>query len=185
MKKVCLLFLLLIVLFGMSSCMDQFYVTQKSSFDRSIKTVQTQLAQQGYELSGTSTNTRNETVVTDRSYSSDFGYGFWMDNKFITQDTYKFTDSLGNTMSYSLSYQAKQTDDEVSYVTNVELCGCETSNPKDYEKMCGDEAVVKQFNNMPKDRQIRVKNKTKTYWAASGITAVTAILLLCILYRFN
>ena len=175
--------LLFTVMFGMTSCMDTFYVTQRTTFDRSIKEVQYQLAEQGYDLSGTSTNTRNEAVVTGQSYS-EFGYGFMMENNFITQDTYKFTDSLGNTMNYSLSYQAKQSDDDVSYVDHVELCGCETSSPKDYERMCGDAAVVKQLNNMPKDRQVEVLNKTKTYLATSGIIAVSAILLLCILYRF-
>ena len=175
---------LMVVLFVMTSCMDNIYMTQRTTFDRSIKEVQNQLAQQGYDLSGTSTNTRNEAVVTGQSYT-DVGYGFMMENNFITQDTYKFTDSLGNTMNYSLSYQAKQSDDDVPYVDHVELCGCETSNPRDYERMCGDAAVVKQLNDMPKDRQVKVLNKTKTYWAASGIAAFAAVLILCVLYRFS
>ena len=184
MRKLFPLIFLLMVMFGMTSCKDAFFVTQRTTFDRSIKEVQNQLAQQGYELSGTNTNTRNEAVVTGQSYT-DMGYGFMMENNFITQDTYKFTDSLGNTMNYSLSYQAKQSDDDVSYVDHVELCGCETSNPKDYERMCGDAAVVKQLNNMPKDRQVKVLNKTKTYLAASGIIAFSAVLILCILYGFS
>ena len=176
--------LLMVVLFGMTSCKDTFFVTPRTTFDRSIKEVQYQLAEQGYDLSGTSTNTRNEAVVTGQSYS-EVGYGFMMENNFITQDTYKFTDSLGNTMNYSLSYQAKQSDDDVPYVDHVALCGCETSNPKDYERMCGDAAVVKQLNNMPQDRQVKVLNKTKTYLATSGIIAFAAVLILCILYRFS
>ncbi len=180
MKKVRLLFLLLIVLFGMSSCMDTFYVTKNATFDKAVCSVQSQLAIQGFDLTGTSTNTRNEPVVTGVSYSEYTGYGSAMKNNYITQDTYRFADSLGNTMNYSVSYQARRTAQGEAFVENIELCGCETSNPKDFERMCGDESVVKQFNSLPKDQMVKRINAINTYLVGGGITVGLLLLLLAL-----
>ena len=153
----------------MTSCMDTYQVTKKATFDRTIQSVQSQMAQNGFSSTGSSTNTRNETVVTGVSYSKYTGYGSAMANNFITQDTYRFTDTLGNTMNYSVSYSAKQTKDGEPYVENIEVCGCETSNPKDYEKLCGRYGLVNKINNIPKDQTIEEVNVLSTTLVLSGI----------------
>ena len=175
MRKSCLL-LLLSVLFGLSSCMDTFYVTKKTTFDNEIQSIQSQMVAKGFNSTGSSTNTRNETVVTGVSYSKYTGYGSAMANNFITQDTYRFADAEGNTMNYSVSYSAKQTSDGIPYVENVEICGCETSNPKDYESFCGKESFVKQINNVPKDQEIKQMNVMNTTLAVSGIAIGVTLL---------
>ena len=81
-------------------------------------------------------------------------------------------------MNYSVSYQAKQTQEGIPYVENVELCGCETSNPKDYDRLCGQSSVVKQINSVPKDQEVKIVNETKTYFAAGGVTLGLLFLLL-------
>ena len=176
MRK-CFLLMLLGVLFFFTSCMDTYYVTKKSTFDTAIRSVQSQMAAQGFSSTGSNTNTRNETVVTGVSYSKYTGYGSAMANNFITQDTYRFADSLGNTMNYSVSYQAKQSKDGIPYVENVELCGCETSNPKDYERLCGNESYVKSINNMPKELKIEEMNVVNTTLAVSGIALGATLLI--------
>ncbi len=89
----------------------------------------------------------------------------------MTQDTYRFADSLGNTMSYSVSYSAKQTKEGIQYVEHLEMCGCETSNPKDYERLCGDDSFVRQqINIVPKDQEMEVENYNKTVLLAVGVT---------------
>lgn len=143
-------------------------MTKRTTFDDNISLIQTQMADLGFYLNGSNTNTRNETVVTGVSYSNS-GYGTAMDNNYITQDTYRFADSIGNTMNYSVSYQAKQTQEGISYVERVELCGCETSNPKDYEKLCGNESAVKQINELPLDQKVEKVNVPNTTLAASGV----------------
>lgn len=160
--------------------MDTKYVTKKSTFDAAIKSVQTQMADQGYYLNGSSTNTRNEAVVTDVSYSQYSGYGTAMVNNFITQDTYRFVDSLGNTMNYSVSYQAKQTKDGTQFVENVEICGCETSDPKEYEKLCVQEAKVKHLNDLPKDQKIKMPNVTNTLLATTGILLALTLIIISV-----
>lgn len=149
--------------------MDTYQVTKKTTFDRTIQSVQSQMAQNGFSSTGSSTNTRNETVVTGVSYSKYTGYGTAMANNFITQDTYRFTDTLGNTMNYSVSYSAKQTREGVPYVENIEVCGCETSNPKDYERLCGKYGLLNKINNIPKDQTIEEVNILNTTLVLSGI----------------
>lgn len=182
MRKLHLLFLL-VVMFSMTSCMDTYYVTKKTTFDNAINSVQSQMANQGFNSTGSNTNTRNETVVTGTSYSRYTGYGTAMANNFITQDTYRFADTLGNTMNYSVTYSAKQTTDGIPYVENLELCGCETSNPKDYERLCGNESVVKQINAVPKDQKVEKLNVMKTTLATTGIALVFSIIIASIAIR--
>ena len=172
-----LLFFCLAVTLGMSSCMDTYYVTQRTTFDAAIKSVQTQMADNGFYSTGSNTNTRNEPIVTGVSYSKYTGYGTAMDNNYITQDTYRFADTLGNTMNYSVSYMAKRTNDGVSYVENLELCGCETSNPKDYERLCGNESIVKQINHVPIDQKVKKINVMNTALAVTGITLGLSIII--------
>ena len=169
--------MLLGVLFFFTSCMDTYYVTKKSTFDTAIQSVQSQMATHGFSSTGSNTNTRNEAVVTGVSYSKYSGYGSAMANNFITQDTYRFADSLGNTMNYSVSYQAKQTNEGIPYVENIELCGCETSNPKDYDRLCGNDSFVKSINNVPKDQKVEEMNVINTTLAVSGIVLGASLLI--------
>ena len=175
MRKYYLLFLF--VLFGMTSCMDTYYVTSKATFDNAIRTVQTQMEERGFNLNGTNTITRNEPVVTGVS-SSESGFGTAWANNYFTQDTYRFSDSLGNTMNYSVIYKAYQTDEGDSYVVYPEVCGCETSNPKDYDNMCGEESVVKQINNLPKDQTVNKVNLVNTSLAVTGVLAGLSLVIL-------
>lgn len=177
MKKT-LLFVLLSVLFGLSSCMDTYYVTKKSTFDEGVRSIRSQMADRGFNSTGEKTNTRNETTVAGVSYSQYMGYGTAMENNYITEDTHSFADSLGNTMNYSVSYQAKQTQEGIQYVENLELCGCEASNPKEYEKLCGDDSPVKQINELPKDQKVEKLNLVNTSLVIVGVTLLVSLVTL-------
>ena len=180
MRKV-LFFLFFGILFGFSSCVDTYYVTKKSTFDTAIQSVQAEMAQKGFTYIGTTTNTRNETVVTGVSYSKTTGYGTAMANNFITQDTYKFSDSLGRTMNYSVSYQKGETKEGLPYVDDVSVCGCETSVPVDYVKLCGKESEVYQLNDLSKDQKIERVNTLKTTMAFSVPAVFVSLLIVLIL----
>lgn len=164
----------------MTSCMDTYYVTKKTTFDSAIQTVQTDMAQKGFNYTGTLSNTRNETVVTGTSYSKYTGYGTAMANNYITQDTYRFSDSLGNTMNYTISYQVEETKKGVQYVDNVAVCGCETSTPSDYVKLCGKEAKLYQLNDLPKDQKIEEVNTLKTTIAISVPAVFLSLILVLV-----
>ena len=180
MRKL-LLFSLVIVILGMTSCMDVYHVTKKSTFDRAINSVQFEMNNQGFNSIGSSSNTRNETVVTGVSYSRYSGYGSAMANNFITQDTYRFSDSIGNTMSYSVSYSLKQTPKGDLYVDNVEVSGCESSNPKYYNKLCGNESLINRINNLPKDMEIESINTANTALAATVPVILLSVIIVLML----
>lgn len=169
--------MLLGVLFFFTSCMDTFYATKRSTFDQAIASVQGQLANEGLKSVGSSSDTKNNLYAAGTSYSRYTGYGTLMENNFVTQDTYRFADADGNTMSYSVSYSAKLTSDGLPYVENVEVCGCETSNPKDYERLCGKESSVKQINLIPKDQELKKMNVMNTTLAITGITVGVSLII--------
>lgn len=166
------------MMFGLSSCMDTFYVTNKATFDNEIRLIEAKMAERGLSSTGKKTNTRNEAVVSAVSYSRYSGYGTAMENNFITEDTYTFADSLGNTMNYSVSYEAKQTRDGVVYVENIDLCGCEVSNPKEYDKLCGVESPIRRINDMPRDQQIQMVNTTNTTLTIMGVSIAISLLVM-------
>lgn len=172
--------MLLCVPFGLSSCMDTFYATKKTTFEKALTSVQTQMTNDGYKVVGSNSETKNNVYVSATSYSRYTGYGSKMENNFVTQDTYRFADEEGNTMSYSVSYSAKQTSEGIPYIEDIEVCGCETSNPKDYERLCGNESTVKQINLLPKDQEIKIMNVMNTTLAVSGI-AIGATLLITLI----
>lgn len=163
MKTWCLS-LLLLVFFGFTSCMDTYQVTRKTTYDGRIASIHSELSKQGFRSVGTNSETKNNVYVSATSYSKYSGYGSKMENDFVTTDTYKYADTTGNTMNYSVSYTLK--NDAVTgtlYVDNVEVCGCETSNPKDYEKMCGRYSMVRQkMKNLPKDQTLEKVNMLNT-----------------------
>lgn len=104
------------------------------------------------------------------------GYESVWNKRFIDlrQNTYHFADSLGNPMSYSV-YYAMDEYKKGDYVYYSELCGCETSNPNDYERFCGEGGVLGQIDELPKDQDITRKKKAET---AVGIIFLALPLLI-------
>ena len=161
MKK---LFILIICCATFSSCYTTHNVISKTSLDRTIDSVAIELKSNGYYPVGTSTDTKNEVTVTGQSYSKYSGYGTRMDNNYITSDTYRFADTLGNSMDYTVSYQLNKSDG-FYFVTNLQVKGCETSNPKEYEKLCGKYSPTKKITYLYPDKSVEVVDKEGTYAA--------------------
>lgn len=169
--------MLLCILFSLSSCMNTFYATKKATFEKALASVQTQMGKDGFKVVGSNSETKNNVYVSATSYSKYTGYGSKMENNFVTQDTYRFADEEGNTMNYSVSYSAKQTKEGVSYIEDIEVCGCETSNPKDYDRLCGNESLVKQINSLPRDQEIKQMNVMGTTLVVSGVAVGISLLI--------
>lgn len=173
------------VLLSLSSCMDTFYATKKTTFEKALTSVQTQMNKDGFKVVGSNSETKNNVYVSATSYSRYTGYGSKMENNFVTQDTYRFADEEGNTMNYSVSYSAKQTREGIPYIEDIEVCGCETSNPEDYEKLCGNESHVKRINSLPKDQEIKQMNVMGTALAVSGVAVgITLLITMFTLRRY-
>ena len=156
MKKTKILFVVLATSVFFLGC-TTYHVTSRGEFDRTIGEIQSELALEGYALSGSSTDTKNNVYVEGTSYSYYSGYGSLMANDFITTDTYRFIDEDGNTMSFSVSYRSmKDASQGLLYVTEVATTGCETSNAKQYEGLCGSSSpVIKKIQTLPQDATVR------------------------------
>ena len=157
------------VLFGFSSCVDTYFATKKATFDNANQSIQKQMSQKGFILTGKNSNAENEKIVGGVSYSGYYDYGVATKIDYVTRDNYSFMDSLGNTMNYSVSYRTGQTKEGESYVEDITVCGCETSDTNDYLELCGMESAVDQINKLPKDQKIVRPNSIKTIYAISGL----------------
>lgn len=166
------LFIPTMVLFSLTSCTTTYSVMSKASLDKALDNVAIELRSRGYYPAGTSTDTKNEVTVTGQSYSKYTGYGTRMDNNYITSDTYRFADTIGNTMNYTVSYQLRNNGSFV-YVTDLQVKGCETSNVKEYANLCGSSTPIRIIENLPPDSSIELYDENKTY-VLLGVLALLA-----------
>ena len=118
----------------LSSCTTTYQVTSKAALNKALDNVAIELRSKGYYPVGMSTDTKNEVTITGQSYSKHAGYGTLMDNNYITNDTYRFADTNGNSMNYTVSYQLRNNNGFI-YVTDLQVKGCETSNIKEYTNL--------------------------------------------------
>lgn len=160
----------------LASCTNTRYVTAKSTFDQTVNEVKSDLAQRGFAPSGSSTDTKNNVYVEGTSYSKYSGYGSKMANDFVTTDTYRFTNDEGNTMNFSVTYKAKQNGNLI-YVTDVSTAGCETSNAKQYDSLCGSGSPIKKLDKLPQDATFEEIDVMGTTLAVTGISLLAGVLL--------
>lgn len=176
MKKNRMLLLIAIAL-GLSSRTTTYQVTSKASLDKAINKVAIEMEKYGYYPAGSSSDTKNEVTVTGQSYSKYTGYGTKMDNNYVTSDVYRFADTLGNTMNYTISYQLKEKD-RLYYVTNLNVKGCETSNVKELNKLCGSNSPKQIIETLPQDTSVSLYDEVKTYLLIGGLSIVALIPIL-------
>ena len=173
MKKRQLFCMTLLGMATLIGCTDTKYVTSKATLDRTINEIKSDMAQKGYAPSGSSTDTKNNVYVEGTSYSKYSGYGSKMANDFVTTDTYRFTNEQGKTMNFSVSYKANEDATKgLLYVTDVQTAGCETTDAKQYDALCGSTSSVAKINNLPQDSSIEVLNVGKT----TGLTVVLSLI---------
>lgn len=165
-----------------ASCTITHPVTTRSTFEKAVSEVKSDLAKQGYAPSGSSTDTKNNVYVEGTSYSKYTGYGSKMANDFVTTDTYRFTHEDGSTMSFSVSYKANQDRTKgLVYVTEVSTAGCETSNAKQYDALCGSNSPVKKLNTLPQDASIVKTDVMGTTLLVTGLTVLGTVLIYAIM----
>ena len=169
--------LLSAMVMGLSSCTTTYMVIKKSAMDNAINEVAVEMEKYGYYPAGSATDTKNEVIVTGQSYSKYSGYGTKMDNNYITSDVFRFADTLGNSMNYTVSYQLREKD-KLFYVTDLYVKGCETSNVRDYNKLCGANSPKNIIERLPKDTPVSLYDETKTYILVGVLSLAACIPLL-------
>ncbi|MBP5341775.1 MAG: hypothetical protein J6Y52_05405 [Bacteroidales bacterium] len=166
----------------LSSCTTTYPVTARSTFDKTVEEIKSDLAKQGFAPSGSSTETKNNVYVEGTSYSRYSGYGSKMANDFVTTDTYRFSHEDGSTMSFSVSYKANRDETKgLIYVTEVSTAGCEASNAKQYDALCGSNSPVKKLNALPQDAFIEKTDVLGTTLLVTGLTVLGTILIYAVM----
>lgn len=165
----------------LTGCGSTYSVTSKSMFNKTVNEVKADLAKQGYNLSGSNTETKNNVYVEGTSYSRYAGYGSKMANDFVTTDTYHFTNEDGSTMSFSVAYKVnRDVFDGRAYVTEVSTVGCETSDARQYDMLCGNNSPVKKLGELPKDASIEVPDVVGNTLLVTGLGLLSVVILYAI-----
>lgn len=169
------------------SCTMTKPVTSYGTYKGAIKQVEQELSDEGFHLSGSRSETKNEVSVSGVSYSRYTGYGSAMSNNYWQYQEYQFDDSAGNSISYSVKYQLKKDNNGTEYVENLEVTNC--SATKKYNEICGNSGVVKE--NIEKvienpDQTATVTNKSATITVAAigtigGVALLSALIALLLL----
>lgn len=180
MKRISSICTCLVSIIAITSCTNTRYATSRLTLDRSIEEVKLDLAQKGYALTGSGSDTKNNMYVEGTSYSQYTGYGTKMANDIVTTDTYRFTNDDGSTMNFTLSYKVQQ-NAELIYVTDVIVAGCETSVATEYEKLCGQYSSVKKLEKLPQDTTFKVTDVVGTTLLATVLGTAAAVVLTLIL----
>lgn len=155
------------VLVGMTSCYHTYYATKKTTFDNVIDSVRLKMADQGFVFVGNRKATNVVSYAKTTIPTPNVGR-----ITSLQKETFRFVDDSGKTMSYSVSYGKGETSKDVVFVHDVELCECETSDPNDFERLCGDESIVNQLSDVPKDQKVKRPNLFFTIMFTSFLTVI-------------
>ncbi len=98
--------ILLAAIFSLSSCYTTRNLNTKEELDSNVNNAILYLSSIGFNQNGENLDTKNELVVEGVSYSTVSGYGTRMGNNVVYNDWYSFVNSAGNTIEFTVSYQA-------------------------------------------------------------------------------
>lgn len=166
----------------LASCTISRQTISEKKFFQEIDDVNQSIELLGYHLSGTSSDVRNDLYVSDTWFSTETGYSTEMKNDYYWYDSYRFMDSTNNIVSYQIKYKGKGTQDAkgVYYVSDVSLVGCDCTNTKDYNAVCGPRGVTNRLNFVENDQVSTFRNDAGTVFLAIGGVLVVLVGLLLI-----
>jgi len=182
MKKTTLILSAALVALMASSCYSTKNVVTQTTYQQAVEKLKSDMATRGYALSGQNSEKKNELQVTGVSYSKYTGYGTQMDNNYFQYDTYSFTNESGDNMNFSVKYEEEMAPEGFVYLENIQVLGCSTSKPSDYNDLCaGDIAPAKTIGNLPKDASASYFDYGKTLVTTTLLTGGLSLLLVFIL----
>ena len=157
MKKLSLFSITLLSFSMLCGCAVTSRVTSFGIFDNTLKAVAADLDNEGYGLVSSDRDRNNVLNHYPADYNN-FEHGFSGANsiEYVYTDTYRFANDKGETIKYSVSYQTRYDPSSgVAYVNNVNITGCETSNPEHYNRLCGEGSPIHKLDNLPTDTVAR------------------------------
>lgn len=151
--------ILLAAILSLSSCYTSRNLNTKEELDSNVNNAILYLSSIGFHQNGENLDTKNELVVEGVSYSTVSGYGTRMGNNIVYNDWYSFVNSAGNTVEFTVSYQAWFADQD----TIVEYDTYDTIIKKHqdiggYRQISEGKKVVKKRHHVEYLRFIAVNN---------------------------
>ena len=139
--------------------------------EETVDYVKKELRQQGYY--STSHNSELKTVhdYGAKKSSSGAGHAGTESNAIFNVDTYKFENDNGDKLQFQVQYMVKEDKNNVM-LAEISTTGCETTNPKAYDNLCGSKSPIKSIDNIPPDGTAKVANPAGTAWLSIGIVAL-------------
>ena len=141
---------------GLAACTGPMYVTSVPSYNNTIYDVMSALESQGYTFTGREHEIRNTTRQSTPPFEGNVNSSNWIPLEYVNVDTYRFADSTGNTMSFTVEYRSSSDHTNGTiYYSDVQTAGCSTSNSEDYERLCGDRSPIRMFDTIKKDMTVK------------------------------
>lgn len=181
MNKFPILLILCLAAMLFTGCYDTYYVASYNDYYSDLEKATLELYDMGYKLTGKESKQENKLYAEAVSYSTENGFGTAMQNDYINTDKYVFKDNNGNQMSYSVSYKRVLSDDDVLCVMNVNIPQCETSNPNDFARMCGDNSPIRKLSKTSKKYTYSEVDNYKTILFFGSLSVVLGLAVVCIL----
>ncbi|MBQ4420790.1 MAG: hypothetical protein II878_04525 [Bacteroidales bacterium] len=175
------LFIAIPIALLLSSCTTSRPTISTDSYRSELHYVNSTIESLGYNLSGTSSDKKNEVYVYATSYSTQTGYGTAMNNNYYWYDTYRFTDSTNNTVSYKVKYKYGKDNKDEYYVENVSVVECDCTKEKDYERACGRYGVVKNLNFIKNDQTSTFSDDAGTVLLVTSLLLAAEVVVLLLL----
>ena len=158
--KRCSTLLLITTILLFSGCRTSVKVTSTKAYKKAISEVQSEFSAEGFQM-----------YDTKRSADIDGS----------KEDVYKFRDTTGKTMEFTVTYNVKN-DDDVYYVENIQVDKCITSDNNDYERMCGDESPIHKVEHLKKDEKISRVSAGKTVFFLVGLPIIIVVGLFAVAF---
>ena len=140
---------------ALSACTGPMYVTSVPIYNNTIDKVVAAVENEGYSLQDKQHDHRNELRHETATFEGESSSN-WIPNELVNYDTYRFADGDGNTMSFSVQYRSRMSNESGTvYYTDVQTDGCFTSNSNDYERLCGEGSPLRMLDTIQKDMTVK------------------------------
>ena len=176
------LFFLIIIAF--SNCTTTQMTISTRAYNSAVEKIGSDISSNGngYQLTGSGSDTKNELLVTGQSYSKYSGFGTLLDNEKSIYNNYTYTDSIGNTVEFQIKHKSKVDYNKNEYIDNIEVVQCNCKDKKLYSEICGENGLVKKVTQLNPDQQSKkfdiVKTTLLIYGSTIGVTLLALLPLL-------
>ena len=119
MKKVAIIILASIACLSNISCRSYYAASSEKAYQESLNLLKGSMASDGYALAGQSST-----------------------NGYHDKETYQFINTNGETVQFTYEVHRGE-NDGVVFIDEVNPAGCNTSNPEEFDRYCGDNGAHK------------------------------------------